>query len=127
MSDLVRRLEFPLETDFVQLSSYSRGTESSGKIKISHDLKSPVTGRDVLVVEDIVDTGNSLAFLTDYLQKKNPESLRFCCLLDKPSRRQMPVTVHYRGFTVPDKFVVGYGMDYAEQYRNLPDICMLSE
>jgi hypoxanthine phosphoribosyltransferase len=91
------------------------------------DIKATVKGRDVLVVEDIVDTGKSLAFLADYLQKKNPESLRFCCLLDKPSRRQVPVTVHYRGFTVPDKFVVGYGMDYAEQYRNLPDIYILSD
>jgi hypoxanthine phosphoribosyltransferase len=127
MSDLVRRLEFPLETDFIQLSSYGRGTNSSGKIKIAQDLKTLVTGRDVLVVEDIVDTGHSLTFLTEYLQQKNPETLRFCCLLDKPSRRQTPVTVHYRGFTVPDKFVVGYGMDYAEQYRNLPDICILSE
>jgi hypoxanthine phosphoribosyltransferase len=125
MSDLVRRLDFPLETDFIQLSSYGRGTESSGKINISHDLKSPVEGRDVLVVEDIVDTGNSLTFLEDYLKKKKPASLQFCCLLDKPSRRHVPVTVHYRGFTVPDKFVVGYGMDYAEQYRNLPDICVL--
>jgi hypoxanthine phosphoribosyltransferase len=127
MSDLVRRLEFPLETDFVQLSSYSRGTSSAGKIKMVQDIKATVKGRDVLVVEDIVDTGKSLAFLADYLQKKNPESLRFCCLLDKPSRRQVPVTVHYRGFTVPDKFVVGYGMDYAEQYRNLPDIYILSD
>jgi hypoxanthine phosphoribosyltransferase len=125
MSDLVRRLEFPLETDFVLLSSYGRGTHSSGKIKIAQDLKTPVKGRDVLVVEDIVDTGNSLAFLTEYMHKKNPESLRFCCLLDKPSRRQAPVTVDYRGFVVPDKFVVGYGMDYAEQYRNLPDIYCL--
>jgi hypoxanthine phosphoribosyltransferase len=125
MSDLVRRLEFPLETDFIRLSSYGRGTKSSGKIKIGQDIRTPVKGRDVLVVEDIVDTGNSLAFLADYLQKKNPESLRFCCLLDKPSRRQVPVTVHYRGFAVPDKFVVGYGMDYAERYRNLPDICCL--
>ena len=127
MSDLVRRLDFPLETDFIQLSSYGRGTESSGKINISHDLKSPVAGRNVLVVDDIVDTGNSLTFLEDYLKKKKPASVQFCCLLDKPSRRKSPVTVHYRGFTVPDKFVVGYGMDYAEQYRNLPDICVLSE
>jgi hypoxanthine phosphoribosyltransferase len=129
MSDLVRRLEFPLETDFVQLSSYGRGTNSSGKIKIAQDLKTPVNGRDVLVVEDIVDTGRSLAFLTDYLrrQKGGPASVKFCCLLDKPSRRQVPVTVEYRGFTVPDKFVVGYGMDYAEGYRNLPDICIMSE
>ena len=127
MSDLVRRLEFPLGTDFIQLSSYGCGTESSGKINISHDLKSPVAGRDVLVVDDIVDTGNSLTFLEDYLKKKKPASVQFCCLLDKPSRRKSPVTVHYRGFTVPDKFVVGYGMDYAEQYRNLPDICVLGE
>jgi hypoxanthine phosphoribosyltransferase len=126
MSDLVRRLDFPLETGFVQLSSYGRGKESSGKIKISQELKTPVLGKNVLVAEDIIDTGNSLAFLSDYLQKKNPDSLRFCCLLDKPSRRQVPVKVDYRGFTVPDKFLVGYGMDYAEQYRNLPDICILS-
>jgi hypoxanthine phosphoribosyltransferase len=90
-------------------------------------LKTPVENRHVLVVEDIVDSGNSLAFLEDYLKMKKPASLQFCCLLDKPSRRQSPVTVDYRGFTVPDKFVVGYGMDYAEQYRNLPDICVLSE
>lgn len=127
MSDLVRRLDFPLETGFVQLSSYGRGKESSGKIKISHDLKTPVLGKNVVVVEDIVDTGNSLAFLADYLRQKKPASLQICCLLDKPSRRQVPVKVDYRGFTVPDKFLVGYGMDYAEQYRNLPDICILSE
>jgi hypoxanthine phosphoribosyltransferase len=125
MSDLVRRLEFPLETDFIQLSSYGRSTDSSGKIKIAQDLKTPVENRHVLVVEDIVDSGNSLAFLEDYLKMKKPASLQFCCLLDKPSRRQAPVPVHYRGFTVPDKFVVGYGMDYAEQYRNLPDIYCL--
>ena len=126
MSDLVRRLEFPLETDFIQLSSYGRSTNSSGKIKIAQDLKTPVNGRDVLVVEDIVDSGRSLAFLIDYLQQKSsPASIKLCCLLDKPSRRQVPVAVDYRGFTVPDKFVVGYGMDYAEQYRNLPDICEL--
>ncbi len=128
MSDLVRRLDFPLETDFVQLSSYGRGTNSTGKIKIAQDIRTPVKSRDVLMVEDIVDTGRSLAFLTDYLQQKgSPASIKFCCLLDKPSRRQVPVTVDYRGFTVPDKFVVGYGMDYAEQYRNLPDICIISE
>jgi len=125
MSDLVRRLDFPLETDFVQLSSYGRGTNSSGKIKMAQDIRATVKGRDVLVVDDIVDTGNSLTFLEDYLKNKNPASLKFCCLLDKPSRRQVPVKVEYRGFTVPDKFVVGYGMDYAEQYRNLPDIYCL--
>ena len=126
MSDLVRRLDFPLETDFVQLSSYGRGTENSGKIKIVLEIWTPVNGRDVLVVEDIVDSGRSLAFLTEYLrQKGSPASIKFYCLLDKPSRRQVPAAVDYRGFVVPDKFVVGYGMDYAEQYRNLPDICVL--
>ena len=126
MSDLMRRLDFPLETDFVQLSSYGRNTKSSGKIKIALDIRAPVSGRDVLVVEDIVDTRRSLSFLTDYLQQKgSPASIKLCSLLDKPSRRKVQVTVDYRGFTVPDKFVVGYGMDYAEQYRNLPDICVL--
>ena len=128
MSDLVRRLNFPLETDFVQLSSYGRGTNSTGKIKIVQDIRTPVKNRNILMVEDIVDTGRSLAFLTDYLQQKgSPASIKFCCLLDKPSRLQVPVTVDYRGFTVTDKFVVGYGMDFAEQYRNLPDICIMSE
>lgn len=125
MSDLVRRLDFPLETDFVRLSSYGCGAESSGKIKLVHLNQLSIKGRDVLVIEDIVDTGNSLSFLLDYLQKKKPASLKLCCLLDKPSRRKVPVTVHYRGFTVPDRFLVGYGLDYAEQYRNLPDICCL--
>jgi hypoxanthine phosphoribosyltransferase len=125
MSDLARRLDFPLEIEFVRLSSYGSGTESSGKIKLAHTLKTPIKGRDVLIVEDIVDTGQSLNFLMNYLQKKKPLSLKLCCLLDKPSRRNVPVPVHYRGFTIPDKFLVGYGLDYAEQYRNLPDICCL--
>jgi hypoxanthine phosphoribosyltransferase len=89
MSDLVRRLDFPLETDFVQLSSYGCGTNSSGKIKMKQDIRTTVKGRDVLVVDDIVDTGNSLTFFEDYLKNKNPASLKFCCLLDKPSRRQV--------------------------------------
>ena len=125
MSDIVRRLDFPMELEFVRLSSYGSGTESSGKIKFTHSLKTTIKGRDVLVIEDIVDSGNSLSFLMNYLQKKKPLSLRLCCLLDKPSRRTIPITVHYRGFTVPDRFLVGYGLDYAEQYRNLPDIYCL--
>lgn len=125
MSDLVRRLDFPLETDFVRLSSYGYGMNSTGKIKLIHPLQTSIKGRDVLVVEDIVDTGNSLSFLLEYLQKKKPASLKLCCLMDKPSRRKVPVTVHYKGFTVPDRFLVGYGLDFAEQYRNLPDICCL--
>jgi hypoxanthine phosphoribosyltransferase len=126
MSDLARRLEFPLETGFMQISSYGGSTESSGNIKVAQALKTVLRGREVLVVEDIVDTGRSLAFLREYLKKKKPASVKLCCLLDKPSRRIVPVQVDYLGFTMPDKFVVGYGMDYAEQYRNLPEICVLN-
>ena len=125
MADLIRHLDFPLEVEFIRLSSYGRGRESSGKIKVVQGLRSKVRGRDVLVVEDIVDTGLSVAFLLDYLQKKKPASLRLCALTDKPSRRQVPVTIDYLGFTVPNKFVVGYGLDWDEKFRNLPDICVL--
>lgn len=125
MSDLVRRLDFPLEMEFVRLSSYGRSTESSGKIKLEHTIRTTIKDRDVLVIEDIVDTGLSLAFLIDDLKKKKPATLKLCCLMDKPSRRKVPVTIHYCGFIVPDQFLVGYGLDYAEQYRNLPDICIL--
>jgi len=126
-ADLIRRLNFPLEIEFVQLSSYGRGRESSGKIKVVQGLRSKVRGRDVLVVEDIVDTGLTTGFLLDYLRNKKPASLRFCALTDKPSRRQVPVTIDYLGFTVPNKFVVGYGLDLDEKFRNLPDICLLEE
>lgn len=127
MSDLVRHLNFPLEMEFVRLSSYGSDTKSSGKVKILQDIQSPVKGRDILIVEDIVDTGQSLNFLIEYLQKNGPASLKLVCLLDKPSRRKVTVTIDYRGITVPDKFLVGYGLDYAEQYRNLPDLCYLEE
>jgi hypoxanthine phosphoribosyltransferase len=127
LADLARRLEFPLELEFVQLSSYGSGTESSGKIRMAQVLKTPLKDRDVLIVEDIVDSGQSMAFLLEQLRKKKPSSIKLCCLLDKPSRRKVAVTVDYRGFTVPDKFIVGYGMDYAEQYRNLPEICVIEQ
>ena len=127
MADLIRRLDFPLEVEFVQLSSYGRGRETSGKIKIVQGLRSEVRGRDVLVVEDIVDTGLTIAFLLDYLRKKKPTSLKLCALTDKPSRRQVPVTIDYLGFTVPDKFLVGYGLDWDEKFRNLPDIHVLED
>jgi hypoxanthine phosphoribosyltransferase len=127
LSDLVRRLDFPLEIEFVRLSSYGSGLKSSGKIKMLQDMQSPIKGRDLLIVEDIIDSGQSLVFLCDYLQKKGPASLKLVCLLDKPSRRTVPVTIDYCGIKVPDKFLVGYGLDYAEQYRNLPDICYLEE
>ena len=127
LSDLARRLDFPLELEFVQLSSYGSGTASSGKVRMAQVLKTPLKDRDVLIIEDIVDSGQSMAFLIERLKRKKPASIRLCCLLDKPSRRKVPVAVDYRGFTVPDKFIVGYGMDYAEQYRNLPDICVLEQ
>ena len=125
LADLIRQLDFPLEVEFIRLSSYGPGKESSGKIKMVRGLRAPIKGRDVLVVEDIVDTGLTTAFLLDYLQKKKPASLRLCSLTDKPSRREVPVTIDYLGFTVPDKFLVGYGLDLDEKFRNLPDICYL--
>lgn len=122
MADLVRLLDFPLEVEFMRLSSYGRGRQSSGRIKVVQGLRSEVKGRDVLVIEDIVDTGFTTSFLLDYLRKKKPTSLKLCTLTDKPSRRRIPVTIDYLGFTVPDKFLVGYGLDWDEKFRNLPDI-----
>lgn len=127
MADLVRRLDFPLEAEFVRLSSYGRGRQTSGKVKVVQGLHCPVKDRHVLVVEDIIDTGITVAFLMDYLEKKKPASLKLCTLLDKPSRRRIPVEIDYLGYTVPDKFLVGYGLDCDEQYRNLPDICYLED
>jgi len=125
MADLIRLLDFPLEVEFLQVSSYGRGRESSGRIKVVKGVSSPIKGRDVLVIEDIVDTGLTIAFLLDYLRKKKPASLKLCALTDKPSRRQVPVTIDYLGFTVPNKFLVGYGIDWDEKFRNLPDICFV--
>ncbi len=125
MADLMRQLELPVEVDFVKLSSYGAGTETSGKVKVVQGLKTPIKGRDVLVVEDIVDTGLTVSFVMDYLRKKKPASLRLCALTDKPSRHQIPVTIDYLGFIVPDKFVVGYGIDWNEQFRYLRDICFI--
>ena len=127
MADLVRKLDFPLEIEFVRLSSYGQGTESSGKINVVQGLRSEIKDRDVLVIEDIIDTGLTVAYLLEYLHKKRPASLRLCALLDKPSRRRVPVSIDYVGITVPDKFLVGYGLDCYEKYRNLPDVCVLEE
>jgi len=124
MADLIRHLDFPLEVEFVGLSSYG-GRQTSGKVRVVQGLRAVVEGRDVLVVEDIVDTGLTTAFFQDYLRKKKPASLKLCALTDKPSRRQVPVAIDYLGFTVPDKFLVGYGLDCDENFRNLPDICVL--
>jgi len=125
MADLIRLLDFPLEVEFISLSSYGRGRSTPGELKVVQGLRSQIRGRDVLVVEDIVDTGHSAAFLLDYLRKKKPASLKLCALTDKPSRRKVPVTIDYLGFTVPDKFIVGYGIDWDERFRYLPDICFV--
>ena len=126
MADLIRQLDLPLEVDFVKLSSYGADRETSGKVKIVQGLKTPIKGRDVLVIEDIVDSGITISFLLDYLKKKKPSSLKLCALTDKPSRRRVPVSIDYLGFSVPDKFIVGYGLDLDEKFRYLPDICELS-
>ncbi len=125
MADLIRLLNLPLEVEFIRLSSYGGGKESSGRIKVMQGLRSEVKGRDVLVIEDIVDTGLTISFLLDYLQERKPDSLKLCALTDKPSRRQAPVTIDYLGFTVPNKFIVGYGIDWDEKFRYLPDICFV--
>jgi len=125
MADLVRVLDLPVEIDFVKLSSYGAGTRSSGKVKVVQGLKSQITGRDVIVVEDIVDTGLTVSFIMNYLKKKKPASLRLCALVDKPSQHTVPVNIDYLGFSVPDKFIVGYGIDWDEKFRHLRDICII--
>jgi hypoxanthine phosphoribosyltransferase len=127
MADLVRLLEISLEIEFVSLSSYGSAKVSSGKVKVVKGLRSPLEGRDVLVVEDIVDTGLSTNYLLDYLQKRKPASVRLCALLDKPARRKTAVHIDYLGITIPDRFVVGYGLDLDEKFRNLPDLCILED
>jgi len=127
LADLVRRLDFPLELDFVRLSSYGSSRKTSGTVEVVQGLESSVEGRHVIVVEDIVDSGLTISFFLNYLKKNAPASLKLCALTDKSSRRQVPVTIDYLGFTVPDKFLVGYGLDFDEQFRYLPDICILEE
>lgn len=122
MADLIRHVAIPVTTDFLAVASYGSGTESSGTITMVSDLRGSIEGKDVLLIEDIVDTGLSLQFVLDTLSQRSPESLRVCALLDKPDRHQVEVRIHYLGFTVPDQFVVGYGIDYDEQFRNLPHI-----
>ena len=127
MADLIRLLQIPVEIDFISLSSYGSAKVTSGKVKVVQGLRFPVKGRDVLVIEDIVDTGLTVGFFMDYLRKKKPSSLKLCALFDKPSRRQTPISIDYIGFTVPDKFLVGYGLDYNERFRHLPDLCVLED
>ncbi|UCD21726.1 MAG: hypoxanthine phosphoribosyltransferase [Chloroflexota bacterium] len=127
MADLIRELDLPLDLDFIRLSSYDTARESSGEVEVIHETKTPVKDRDVLVVEDIVDTGITISFLLDYLESKQPASLKVCTLTDKPSRRRVPVPIDYRGFTLPNKFIVGYGLDCGQRFRNLPDIYTLED
>lgn len=124
-ADLMRALNMPLEIQFVCASSYGGGTETSGKVKMRLGIKGPIAGRHVVVLEDIVDTGLTVNYIMKYLKRKKPSDVRLCALLDKPSRRRVPVSVDYRGFTVPDKFIVGYGIDWDEKFRYLPDICFI--
>jgi len=127
LSDLARQLPSTTSLDFMAVSSYGTSTKSSGQVQVLKDLDSSVDGRDVVIVEDIVDTGLTLTYLQDILRARSPRHLRTACLLSKPSRRKIDVKVEYVGFTIEDKFVVGYGLDHAEQYRNLPYIAVLGD
>lgn len=122
MCELAKRIRVPVSLDFMSVSSYGDETSSSGVVRIVKDLDQPLEGKDVLIVEDIIDSGRTLYYLMDILQKRNPRSLRLCTLLDKPERRVKDVKVDYTCFNIPDEFVVGYGLDYAQKYRNLPYI-----
>ena len=126
LSDLMRAMDIPVQLDFIGISSYGAGTES-GAVRLVMDLEADIAGRHVLIVEDIVDTGKTLSYLMEDLRNHKPASLRICALLDKPDRRQVPIDVDYVGFEIPDKFVVGYGLDFAEIYRNLPFVGILNE
>ena len=125
MADLCRAIDLPCTLDFMAVSSYGKGTKSSGQVQITKDLSEDISDRHIIVVEDILDSGNTLSYLLKILENRHPASIRLCTLLDKPDRRVKPVEVHYSGFTIPDAFVVGYGLDYAEKYRNLPYIGIL--
>ena len=125
MSDLVRKINLPIKLDFMMVSSYGNSTESSGVVKIMKDLENNISDQHVLIVEDIIDSGLTLNYLKAMLETRNPQSVKICTLLDKPARRKAPVPVDYVGFEVPDEFIVGYGIDYAEKYRNLPSIGVL--
>jgi hypoxanthine phosphoribosyltransferase len=126
MADLMRAIEIPVQIDLMEVSSYGGATtETTGLVRILKDLSSPISGKDVLIVEDIIDTGLTLNYLLRYLRGKGPSSLRICALLDKPARRLVEIQIDYLGFTIPDEFVVGYGLDFGEYYRNLPYIGVL--
>ncbi len=125
MADLMRAIDVPCEIDFMAVSSYGAGTTTTGAVRILKDLDASLEGKDIVVVEDILDSGVTLSYLLKHLEARNPASIRLCTLLDKPERRKMPIKADYVGTTVPDEFIVGYGLDYAEKYRNLPYIGVL--
>ena len=127
LSDLVRNMDGSVSMDFMAVSSYAKGTTTSGEVRLLKDLDTTLDGKHVLIVEDIVDSGLTLTYLQEILHARNPATLRTACLLSKPSRRQVSVPVEYIGFEIEDKFVVGYGLDYAEEHRNLPHIAVLAE
>jgi hypoxanthine phosphoribosyltransferase len=126
LADLARAMKTPARVEFMGISSYGKGKTSSGEVRVTKDLDVSIEGYHVLIVEDIVDSGVTLTYLMGLLQQRKPKSLRIAALLDKPDRRLRPVNVSYIGFQIPDEFVVGYGLDYAEDYRNLKDICVLA-
>ena len=126
MADLVRAAQLKSELEFIGVSSYNNGTKSSGVVQITRDLQRDISGRNIIIVEDILDSGNTLAFLKNYLNTKGAASITIVTLLDKPARREQEIYADYVGYTIPDAFVVGYGLDYAEEYRNLPYIGVLS-
>lgn len=125
MADLIRCIDLPIAVDFMAMSSYGAATKSSGVVRILKDLEHGLDGRHVLVVEDVVDTGLTLNYIYGHMRSRGAASVKICSLLDKPSRRQVAVPLHYKGFEIPDEFVVGYGLDVDERYRNLPDVCRL--
>jgi hypoxanthine phosphoribosyltransferase len=127
LSDLMRHIEVPCEVDFMAVASYGSATESSGVVRILKDLDAPIEGRDVLIVEDIVDSGLTLSYLLRNLEGRGPASLEVCALLTKPERREVELVPRYVGFEIPNRFAVGYGLDFAERYRNLPYVATLSE
>lgn len=127
MSELVQKIEFPVKMDFMAVSSYGKSSTSTGEVRIIKDLDYSVEGKHILVVEDIIDTGYTLSYLIDNLEKRGAKSVRACTFLDKPDRRKVDIPVDYMGYEVPDEFIVGYGLDYAEMYRNLPYVAALKE
>lgn len=127
LADLIRAIKIPIEIDFMEVSSYGDGTESTGVVRILEDLSQSIEGRHVLIIEDIIDTGHTLTYIIQNLETRQPKSVKICTLLDRRGRREVEMELDYVGFVVPDKFVIGYGLDLAQKYRNLPHIAVLED